>query len=742
MKFFCRSSVTVFIFFSRFLSLWILALYPLNESLAADPDHPVWNTAVIRHKEGKLSEAAQAYRQILIGHPNHWRALCNLSLISLAQGDFQGALALIDRGLEVDPNSAQGGNIRGQILLKMDRRVEALAQFEKVLQVHPENVSALVNLGTSYMMQGDLDGAETLLQAAIRSAPQMAQAQANLGLVLNLKGDYKRAVTFHVLATQGDATNADSFVNLGDAFKAIGQTADALVSFERALTIDPNHPKALFEIGLANIQKVRGFEGSAQVERALELGAGNPDSLFQLAGTYVGNAMWERALETLKKLRNFEPGAKPKLAALLWEAQCRSALHHREATLQSFREAFTLFPNEASVWLHYGNFLVQDKRPEEAEVAYKNALRLRPGFGAAVLGWVDLLKKKLSGADLAALRVFLNQAQRGSQDEAVGWFALGTALDAKEDYRGAAEAFARAHALLRQWAPSPGRSDAFTRAVRESLSRPFFQRNAAVEPDDGRQIFIFGLPRSGTTLVQQIIGRDPKVYTGDETKLMESAFRSVPWIVGRPHDPIPEALQELTPGHLQSLRQLYLNEISVVPADMRFSDKMHGNYYYLGLIAAVFPRAKLIHCRRNLKDVALSCWVTPFSSVSWAHHPDLIADHVREYLDFISHWRDVLPERDILEVDYENLVTDFEGVARRIYSFLDLSWDGSALQFYLSDKGTFTSSKVQVRQPIYNTAIGRASKYEKLGCVSPILSDLRQESLLQSMSGPQDKTKR
>jgi hypothetical protein len=163
-------------------------------------------------------------------------------------------------------------------------------------------------------------------------------------------------------------------------------------------------------------------------------------------------------------------------------------------------------------------------------------------------------------------------------------------------------------------------------------------------------------------------------------------------------------VSRLAQRHLERLRAL--NE----PA-LRVADKMPDNYLYLGLLAALFPRAKLIHCRRDLRDVAVSCWMTHFRALRWTNDPEHIASRFQEYQRVMIHWRRVLPV-PILEVDYEETVADLEGVARRLVAWCGLEWEPGCLAFYEGKGPVRTASVVQVRQPIYTRSVGRWKSYE------------------------------
>ena len=236
-----------------------------------------------------------------------------------------------------------------------------------------------------------------------------------------------------------------------------------------------------------------------------------------------------------------------------------------------------------------------------------------------------------------------------------------------------------------------------------------------------RPVFIVGLPRSGTTLTEQILASHPRVHGAGELTLARRMFESLPGANlygGMPFDFLPLLDREC----VQALGQRYLHELSAIDdsAD-RVVDKMPDNTIYLGLIATLFPHAKLIHCRRDLRDVALSCWMTDFLEVRWACDFDLIARRIHEHERLMEHWRRVLPTR-LFEVDYEELVSDLETGARAIVGWCGLEWDPSCLEFHKTRRPVNTSSVAQVRRPIYTSSVGRWKNYRE--SLAPLFAKL------------------
>ena len=303
-------------------------------------------------------------------------------------------------------------------------------------------------------------------------------------------------------------------------------------------------------------------------------------------------------------------------------------------------------------------------------------------------------------------------------------FALGYSLNARGEYAEAAEHLDRANALqLSEWRKrgqeyDPKEHELLVTRMIAVCTPDFFERVRGFGLESEIPVFVVGLPRSGTTLTEQILASHSQVFGAGEINLVRdtlagSGGRGADFIEGfRRLD--RETARRLASRHLERL-------CTLSPQALRIVDKMPDNYLYLGLLASLFPRAKLIHCRRDLRDVAVSCWMTNFEQIRWANDQRHIASRFHEYQRMMEHWRKVLPV-PLLEVDYEETVADLEGVARRLVAWCGVEWEPACLDFHQTKRPVSTASTVQVRQPVFRTSVGRWKHYEQ--SLSTLLSAL------------------
>jgi hypothetical protein len=293
-------------------------------------------------------------------------------------------------------------------------------------------------------------------------------------------------------------------------------------------------------------------------------------------------------------------------------------------------------------------------------------------------------------------------------------FGLAQVLDARGEYAEAAEHLDRGNALQLSEGRKCGqeydpKAHEFLVTRMITVCTPdFFERVRGFGLESEIPVFIVGLPRSGTTLVEQILASHSQVFGAGEIKLAQDTMAA---LGGQGLDFI-EGLCQLNRPTTQRLASQHLEKLRALSGTaLRIVDKMPDNYLYLGVLASLFPRAKFIHCRRDLRDMAVSCWMTHFQEVRWANDQAHIVSRFHEYQRIMQHWRKVLPA-PLLEVDYEETVADLEGTARKLVAWCGLAWEPTCLEFHQAKRPVRTASTVQVRQPVFRTSVGRWKHYE------------------------------
>jgi hypothetical protein len=383
---------------------------------------------------------------------------------------------------------------------------------------------------------------------------------------------------------------------------------------------------------------------------------------------------------------------------------------------QHFRTALRLGPELPGAHLNLGGLHEERGNLEEAETCFRAAIRAQPAHALAHARLATLRRGKLPDADRAAIEERLADPQLDDTVRSHLLFALAQVFDGQGEFARAADYLRRANALQGQRATTRHRSysreehERFVERVVNTFDSNFLARRRETGHHTRRPVFVFGLPRSGTTLVEQVLASHSRVFGGGELRLVRRTFEAIPAALGRTSAPL-DCVADLDARAIRLLADEHLKRLADLDGGRsdRVVDKMPDNYLYLGLITVLFPNAVLIHCRRDLRDVAVSCWMTDFRSIRWANDPEHIASRFQQYRRLMDHWRALVPMH---EVRYEAMVSDQEGVTRSLLAACGLEWEPACLDFHRTRRQVRTASLTQVRQPLYRQSVARWKNYE------------------------------
>ena len=384
------------------------------------------------------------------------------------------------------------------------------------------------------------------------------------------------------------------------------------------------------------------------------------------------------------------------------------------------REALRLDPSHASSWVALAGLQAERGDFELSCQSARNALAVRPDLAEAYWRMANTLMGRLSDADVDAMDKLLLDQSLSNDDRAMLHFGLASVMDRRGLFAQAA-----AHLETANHHQSAGKSGRCISHDPDQHSRFIDQLIASFTPgflgsrsrwgsSDRRPVFVVGFARSGTTLTEQVLASHPQIHGAGELHDIHLIFRTLPEIVGLPSGDPFDALNLLTPQGAKLAAQRYLDRLdAVAPATSeRVVDKMPDNVNYLGLIAVLLPYAKVIVCRRDPRDVALSCWQSGIRACPWNNDWDHIARRLADLERILAHWRDVRPI-PWLEIQYEDVVADFERHARALIDFVGLDWHPGCLEFHSHRRVVRTPSHAQVRQPIHSRSVGRWRHYEE-----------------------------
>jgi tetratricopeptide (TPR) repeat protein len=710
--------------------------------------------ALEQHRRGLLDQAARLYRQVLASRPDHPDALHLLGVVAYQQGDHVRAAEWIGRAIARNAGAAAYHANLGEVYRALGQVDRAIACCQAALHLQPNHAEAANNLGNILLERGQVESAAEQFRAALRARPDFALACNNLGNALRLLGDNAAALAHFRRAVQLDPNLPQARTNLGQMLMEHKQLDEALVHCQAAVRLQPAFAEGHSNLG--NILRELGRLAQAKDCYAEALRLNPNQAMFH---NNMAQALQEEG-KLAEAFAWYQSGLQlnPNLARLHCNlASLLEELDKRTEAIALYEQALRLDPNYAEAHNGLGWVFNEQGRYEQAEQCFRTALRLKPGFGPALcnLGTVreefsdftdaercfrealqhdqrqagawsqlaTMLRDKLGDEDLAAMKRLLADPNLNDARRALLHFGLGQVFDARKAYAQASEHLRQANALrLEEWRKrgqgyDPAAHTWFIDQLIATFTPAFFERVRGFGVESERPIFIVGLPRSGTTLTEQVLASHSQVFGAGELNLARAAFESLAGDASH-QTRIFENLACLDADTTQRLAALHLDGLRALnETALRVADKMPDNFMYLGLLATLFPKAKFIHCRRDLRDVAVSCWMTNFQQIRWACDVEHIASRFRDYRRLMEHWQRVLPAQ-VLEVDYEEMVVDLESVARRLVAWCGLEWEPGCLAFHQGKRPVRTASVVQVRQPIYQRSVARWKNYE------PALKDL------------------
>ncbi|MFI5020208.1 MAG: sulfotransferase [Alphaproteobacteria bacterium] len=575
---------------------------------------------------------------------------------------------------------------------------------------------------TSFHRRGRLGEAEALYKAFLEAEPDHFGALHRLGLVRAQQGKLEEAARLIGKAIGRNPNSAEAHNNLGNVLSALGRGEAALVHFERAVALRPGVAGMRFNCGNALLALKRHREAAAQFEQALALKPGQADVNFKLGIALAALARRREAAAQFEQVLALEPGHAEAHNNL---GNALAALDRPAEALAHYERALALKPDSAGAYANIGNLLMELGHLDEARQALEKAVALAPRR-AMVYRHLARAKRFAAGDPaLAAMEELAKDMAALGQEERIELhFALAKASADLEQHERSFRHLAQGNALKRQLVVY---DEAHTLALFERIQAAFtpelMRDKAGLGDPSPLPLFVIGMPRSGTTLAEQILASHPKAFGAGELLLFRDAVPRGRW-PGGADTPYPEAAAAMTGEELSKLAARYLADTSALaPAAERIVDKQPMNFLFAGLIHLALPKARILHMRRDPVDTCFSCFSQLFAGEqSYAYDLGELGRYYRGYARLMAHWQAVLPPGVMLEVQYEELVGDFEGQARRIVAHAGLDWDDACLAFHETERRVRTASAVQVRQPIYRSAVGRARPYGEL--LRPLLEAL------------------
>jgi tetratricopeptide (TPR) repeat protein len=662
---------------------------------------PLVDRAAALCQGGQLDEAEALTRGVLSFAPRDHAALHLLGMIAGQKGDRSQAVDLYRQAITIDSRVASYHGNLGNAYLETARPAEAARAFRRALALEPGSALAHFGLGLALIAEKAYAAAAKELQAAMKARPNHADTHLNLGIALTELGRIDEAIAHCRRAVALNPGYPVSYLRLGIVLKAKGEPEAARRCIARAIELaDAQYQPAIAAHDLQHHPMHAPRQALAAAPQIVEL-------LKQLGGLLYDLQQFDEAVGCYERALALAP-ASPLLHHAIGRA--RYLQGRLEESRAAFVTAIELDPDNAEHYVKVGRTFESEGRFDQAIAWQEKALAHQPDHAEAHYS----LAMMRSSADREARIRQLEQTLAQDPLDPDTNFALAKLYDEVGDYDQAFRCFKAGNDLCKAGHRYQPEQDAsFVDRLMTCFSKELFDAKAEIGSPSERPVFIVGMPRSGTTLIEQILASHPQVHGHGELEQIGDLANGLAERLGH-RQPYPDCIAALdaitargvAKGHLTQLEQTACGAV-------RSLDKMPHNFWHLGFITLLFPRARLIHCRRDPLDTCLSCYFQDFGR----RHPfswdlEQLGRNYRDYQRLMAHWHATLPI-PVLDVPYEALVGDQEVWSRKLVDFLGLPWDDRCLAFYETNRPVLTSSAWQVRQPIYASSIGRWRHYVK-----------------------------
>ena len=591
------------------------------------------------------------------------------------QGNLAAAEEHFRQVVSRDSSSIHGLNLLGMICVNTGREDEAVQLITRALEIKPSDAQAHGNLGLAYQRMGNLDSAERHFRESIRLDPNKPVVWNSLGNVLREKG----------------------------------QAADAVKAYETTLKVNGNYPECWANLSKALVDLGKYEPAFQAVSRALQIDPTVPDFHNQIAEVYRKGSKFDLAISAYKKSLELDP--------TLYESMLGLATVYREsedseAALAVLNRLIEQEPGHAKAYTVLGVLKEQLGEPEAAAECFKKSIELAPNVISPHWHLSQIKGRKSTEDEIEAMERFQEMKGLSQQDKTHLYFGLGAAYDQQGQADKAFAAWQTANAVKAERFPfdPEGRRQHRDSIIEHSHALAATLKGTSVQ-EIRQLVFVLGMPRSGTSLTDQILSSHTDVSSLGEVGYADEMTVQVKKLTGQLY---PAGLSRLNEKDIALLREDFLQKIHASHSNYPvLLDKTPLNFQHLGLLAEVFPGAKFIHCRRDPMDNCFSIFKLAFADdQDYAHDLTALGQHYRLYEEMMDAWKEKYPDR-ILDVHYEDTVADIEGQCGRLVEFLGLTFEPKMLEFYSSERLVRTPSASQVRRPIYKSSVQAWKNYEK-----------------------------
>jgi len=628
-------------------------------------------------------------------------------------GNLPQAEAFYREVLQAAPQALEARNPLAIILATSKRFEEAAKHFRLILKDKPDHAHTHQNLASVLFEQGLVDDAIKHYQFALKLDSRLAKAHTNLGIALCEKGRFEIAVESFRNALNLDKNNAVALNAMGLAYRELNDLPRALECLDYAIQLVPKNAEYRFNFGFILAKAELDFEACEQFYKAAEI---DPNMIAAFVG--LGDALektqrYDEALECFERVKQLQPNTAPIYDRI---GRVYLAMSDTENALLNFNAGLKMDPEYLPALQGIGQTYQDAGKLVEANQIAERLIAQNPESAAGYLLRSYLAKIGTDDALPSQLSELLKQPALAFKELTKIHFALGKVYDDRAQYEFAFKHYLAGNQIRNESQHYDQKQDEeYFDQIIQVFNADFFAAHANCHVSSETPVFIIGMPRSGTTLTEQIFSSHPEVIGAGEVSFWGQAPGTLPSRL-RSNLPYPACMQDITPELAQDVAAMYLQTLAKIVGaksnPVRITDKLPHNFRQLGLIALLFPNAKIIHTRRDAMDTCLSIFFQNFSGDHpYAYDLTNLGHHYRQYERLMTHWHAVLPGR-IMDIQYEDTIADPEFWSRKLIAHVGLQWNDACLAPHKLQRTVKTASHWQVRQPIYKTSVARWKHYE------------------------------
>ena len=685
---------------------------------------------------GRLQEAVVHGEELARQYPHYFEIYNILAAANLSLGKAEASLKYYNKALQIKPDFPDAYNNMGILLYEQGKLDQAIANYQKAILIEPDFADAYFNLGNAFKQKGDLIKAVQNYQKSLLIQPDDAEVLLNYGHALSGDGQFEKAIEayqralqlqpelvdaqislakalmrkIHVGNSEGESLDgAGPEINVAEYHNSMGvELADkgavdaAISSYKQALKIMPDYAEAYNNLGLVLMKKGQIATAKKNFERAVEIKQDFAAGHFNLGNCLLRKDNFERAIASYQAALTIDE-TYAEAHNNLGNAYSKSK--QPDLAIKSYKAALRLKPNYTDAYLNLGSLQLEYGHFDAAIGSYQQALRVDPTHAIAHSFLAYIQKYDGSEPHIRQMKALYQDTETSDDDRIHLGFALGKVLEDASDFEMSFQFLRQGNHLRKKQLRYDLSHD---RRLFSQIKTMFENRSAdqIKRPTGSSQkqpIFIVGMPRSGTSLIEQIISSHSMVYGAGELETLArliGQFNPFQWYFSA------DDLSKLGQAYLRSLRGFETNKPLI-------SDKMPLNFRWIGFILSVLPEAKIIHVQRDAKA---TCW-SIFKQYFWdagngyAYDMKDLCEYYKMYRDLMGFWHSKYPGK-IYDLNYERLTEDQETETRKLISYLNLNWEDKCLDFHKNKRSVKTASNVQVREKMYTGSSQKWRHYE------------------------------